>query len=98
MSLITISEGIGCGGLAIEQGVVHELKVGFCDDRRLEQEAIGLGFRPGDLKGLGEKGVVHTSGFANTAEAGERMIEVTRGVPGVPDVNSEGELIPGGSA
>lgn len=55
MSLITISEGIGCGGLAIGQGVADELKIEFYDDRRLEQEAIGLGFRPEDLKGLDEK-------------------------------------------
>ncbi len=55
MSLITISEGIGCGGLAIAQRVADELNVELYDDRRLEQEAIGLGIRPKDLKGLDEK-------------------------------------------
>jgi cytidylate kinase len=41
MSLITISEGVGCGGLAIAKRVANELNVELYDDRRLEQEAIG---------------------------------------------------------
>jgi cytidylate kinase len=55
MSLITISESIGCGGKAIAALVAGELKLELYDDRRLEQEAIQLGIQPEVLKNLDEK-------------------------------------------
>ena len=55
MSLITISESIGCGGKAIAALVADELKLELYDDRRLEEEAIQLGIQPEDVKDLDEK-------------------------------------------
>jgi cytidylate kinase len=55
MSLITISESIGCGGKAIASLVAGELKLELYDDPRLEEEAIQLGIKPKDAKGLDEK-------------------------------------------
>ncbi len=55
MSLITISESIGCGGKAIADLVAKELKLELYDDRRLEEEAIQLGVQPEALKDLDEK-------------------------------------------
>jgi cytidylate kinase len=55
MSLITISESIGCGGKAIAGLVADELKMELYDDRRLEEEAIQLGIKPKDVNGLDEK-------------------------------------------
>jgi hypothetical protein len=55
MSLITISESIGCGGKAIAALVAKELKLELYDDRRLEEEAIQLGVQPEALKDLDEK-------------------------------------------
>jgi cytidylate kinase len=55
MSLITISESIGCGGKAIASLVAKELKLELYDDPRLEEEAIQLGIKPKDAKGLDEK-------------------------------------------
>ena len=55
MSLITISESIGCGGKAIAALVAKELKLELYDDRRLEEEAIQLGVQPEVLKDLDEK-------------------------------------------
>ncbi len=55
MSLITISESIGCEGKVIAARVADELKLEIYDDRRLEEEAIQLGIQPEDAKGLDEK-------------------------------------------
>lgn len=55
MSLITISESIGCGGKTIAAFVADELKLELYDDRKLEGEAIQLGIQPGVLKDLDEK-------------------------------------------
>jgi cytidylate kinase len=55
MPLITISRGIGCGGMIIAQQVSKGLNVELFDDRRLQQEAVKMGIRPEELKGLDEK-------------------------------------------
>ncbi len=55
MSLITISESIGCEGKIIAAHVADELKLELYDDRKLEQEAIQLGMQPEDVKGIKEK-------------------------------------------
>jgi len=55
MSLITISESIGCEGMSIAKLVADALNLELFDDRRLEQEALEIGIRPDDLKGIDEK-------------------------------------------
>lgn len=55
MSLITISESIGCDGKAVAGLLADELKLELYDDRRLEEEAIQLGIQPEVLKDLDEK-------------------------------------------
>jgi cytidylate kinase len=55
MSLITISQGIGCGGMAIARLVADELKLELYDDENLEKEALRIGIPPEDLKGFDEK-------------------------------------------
>lgn len=48
MGLITISRGIGCGGMTVARLVAEGLKVELFDDDRLQQEAIKMGLQ---LKG-----------------------------------------------
>lgn len=55
MSLITISESIGCDGMKIAASVADELNLGLYDDNRLEKEALRLGIQPEVLKDLDEK-------------------------------------------
>ena len=55
MSLITISRGIGCGGLIIARLVAEALQVELFDDKRLQEEALRLGIRSEDLVSLDEK-------------------------------------------
>lgn len=55
MSLITISESIGCEGMKIAASVADELKLELYDDSRLEKEAVRLGIQPEVLKDLDEK-------------------------------------------
>lgn len=43
MSLITITSGIGSGGMAIAQLVSDELKLVLYDDQKLQQEAVDIG-------------------------------------------------------
>ena len=47
MSLITISRGIGCGGMIIARLVADGLKLALFDDKRLEQEVLKAGI-PGE--------------------------------------------------
>lgn len=42
MSLITITENIGCGGSAIAKIVADTLKLELYDDRRLEEKAAEM--------------------------------------------------------
>ena len=55
MHLITISRGVGCGGMVIARLVAEELKVPLYDDHKLQQEAIGMGIRPDEVRELEEK-------------------------------------------
>ena len=45
MSLITISRGIGCGGMIIARLVAEGLRLELFDDRKLQEEAIKMGLR-----------------------------------------------------
>jgi CMP/dCMP kinase len=56
MSLITISQSIGCGGSAIASRVSETLNVTFYDDARLKEEALKMGLHSAELKSLEEKG------------------------------------------
>ena len=49
MPLITISRGIGCGGMIIARLVAEGLKLELFDDRRLQEEAIKMGLRPENI-------------------------------------------------
>ena len=55
MSLITISQNLGSGGMSIAQQVAKELNIELYDDDRLQQEALKMGIRSDDLKSLDEK-------------------------------------------
>jgi cytidylate kinase len=55
MSLITISESIGCDGMKIAASVADELKLELYHDDRLEKEAVRLGIKPEVLRDLDEK-------------------------------------------
>ncbi len=59
MALITMTENIGCGGMAITQRIADALNLDFYDDPKLEEEAAKIGIPQEDLKGIEEK----TPGF-----------------------------------
>jgi len=50
MSLITITTGIACGGMATARRVAEELGVALYDDDRLQEEAVEMGFSSEDMK------------------------------------------------
>jgi cytidylate kinase len=50
MPLITISQGIGCGGMEIADLVAKGLKIERFDDLRLQEKAIAMGLEPEELK------------------------------------------------
>lgn len=50
MSLITITTGIACGGMATARRVAEELGMVLYDDDRLQEEAVGMGFSSEDMK------------------------------------------------
>jgi cytidylate kinase len=50
MPLITISRGIGCGGMAVARLVSEGLKVELFDDHRLQEEAIKIGLELKEFK------------------------------------------------
>lgn len=54
MSLITLTQNIGSGGVAIAKRVAEQLNVELFDDGRLEAEAREMGIRAEDLKSLDE--------------------------------------------
>jgi len=56
MSLITITSGIGSGGMTIAQLVSNELKLNLYDDQRLQQEAVDIGISSEEVKGFDQKG------------------------------------------
>ena len=55
MSLVTITQTIGCNGLAIARRIAEGLGIELYDDSRLREEAIRMGFHEEKLKGFQEK-------------------------------------------
>jgi len=55
MSLITITSGIGSGGMTIAQLVSNELKLNLYDDQRLQQEAVDIGISSEEVKDFDQK-------------------------------------------
>ena len=55
MALITISRGIGCGGLTISRLVADGLKLELYDDEKLHNEAIRMGLKPEAVTEMDEK-------------------------------------------
>ena len=55
MSLITITTGIACGGMATARRVAEELGMVLYDDDRLQEEAVGMGFSSEDMKSFDQK-------------------------------------------
>jgi cytidylate kinase len=55
MPLITISRGIGCGGMVIARLVSDGLKLELFDDEKLQEEAIRMGYPSEDIIGIDEK-------------------------------------------
>jgi cytidylate kinase len=55
MSLITMSMSMGSGGTEIARRTAEKLNIEFYDDQRLQQEAVNMGIRADELKGLDEK-------------------------------------------
>lgn len=55
MALITITGGVGSGTEKIADLVARKTKLELFDDRRLALEAIKMGIRSDDLKGMNEK-------------------------------------------
>jgi cytidylate kinase len=55
MSLITVTTSIGCGATAVSRKVADDLKIDLYDDKRLQQEALSMGYSSEDLKGFDEK-------------------------------------------
>ena len=53
--LITISRGIGCGGMIIARLVAEGLNLELFDDHKLEKELIEMGIRPKDIEDMDEK-------------------------------------------
>lgn len=55
MALITISQGIGCEGLAIARRVATKLNIELIDDWKLQETALNMGVLSSELKHLNEK-------------------------------------------
>jgi cytidylate kinase len=55
MPLITITQSIGCDGLAVARRVADDLQVGLYDDSKLREEAIRMGLDVGTLERFQEK-------------------------------------------
>jgi len=55
MPLITISRGIGCGGMDIAKLVAASLKIELFDDHKLHQKAVEMDIQPKDSHDLDEK-------------------------------------------
>ena len=55
MPLITISRGIGCGGMIVARLVADGLNLELFDDRKLQDEAIKMGIHSEDIKEIDEK-------------------------------------------
>lgn len=55
MSLITITHSMGSQGMDIARQVAEALNLELYDDQRLKEQALKMGIRAEDLKGLDEK-------------------------------------------
>jgi len=55
MPLITITQSIGCDGLAVARRVAEDLNVSLYDDSRLKEETIRMGLDVGKLEGFPPK-------------------------------------------
>jgi cytidylate kinase len=55
MSLITVSKSLGSGGTMVAAHIAEKLNLELYDDQRLQQEALDMGIRADELKGLDEK-------------------------------------------
>lgn len=55
MSLITITTGIACGGMATARRVAEKLGMDVYDDDRLQEEAVDMGFSSEDMKSFDQK-------------------------------------------
>jgi len=55
MSLITISQNLGSGGMAIARQVAEGLNIDLYDDNRLQAEALKLDIRSDDFRSLDKK-------------------------------------------
>ncbi len=55
MSLITISQGMGCGGEAIARHVAGGLNLELYDDVKLKEQALKMGIRADEVKTFDEK-------------------------------------------
>jgi len=55
MALITMSHGLGSSGMGIARQVALTLNLELYDDQRIKEQAVKMGIRTEDLKGLDEK-------------------------------------------
>lgn len=55
MSLITISQNLGSGGMSIARTVAEGLDLELYDDDKLQEEALKMGIQSEDLKNIDEK-------------------------------------------
>jgi cytidylate kinase len=55
MSLITVTQNIGCGAIEIARQVAAELGLEVYDDHRLGERAVEMGIQPEELKKMAEK-------------------------------------------
>ncbi|MBW2309551.1 MAG: cytidylate kinase family protein [Deltaproteobacteria bacterium] len=53
--MITITSGIGSGGLSIAKSVSEELELELYDGQRLREEAVTVGISTEEIKSLGQK-------------------------------------------
>lgn len=57
MPLITISQGLGCGGMTVAGLVTKGLGIDLFDDRRLQEKAVEMGLEPKEVKAEALKNV-----------------------------------------
>ena len=55
MSLITMTQNIGCGAIEIAQQLAAQLGLEVYDDHRLEERAVEMGIQPEELSKMAEK-------------------------------------------
>jgi cytidylate kinase len=55
MALITLTSGIGCGGVSIARSIADKLKLQLYDDQTLQKKASQMGLASEDVRGFDEK-------------------------------------------